>query len=88
MSNKKVGVKNTQAVCLFTEDKPHVALLDSGIIRTLVRPYCLPRDVVFIEGKVSVWCVHGNKVEMRVSNTYVSACGWCNGETSIPGSAM
>ncbi|KAK7881357.1 hypothetical protein WMY93_029766 [Mugilogobius chulae] len=63
-----------RTVCVIIDDKPHVALLDSGSSRTLIREDCLPRDVTFC-GKVKVWCVHGDNVDYPVANVNIQVEG-------------
>lgn len=64
-----------RTVCVSIEDKTYIALLDSGSNRTLVRPDCLPRDVIFIEGKVSIWCVHGDNVDYPIAEVPIQVEG-------------
>uniref|UniRef100_A0A669EG75 Gypsy retrotransposon integrase-like protein 1 n=1 Tax=Oreochromis niloticus TaxID=8128 RepID=A0A669EG75_ORENI len=66
--------QHERTTCVFIEEKPCVALLDSGSSRTLVRQECLPRDASFC-GKVKVWCVHGNDVDYPIANINIQIDG-------------
>lgn len=46
-------------ISVFIDEKPYVALLDSGSTHTLIRQESVPRDVTFSD-KVKIWCVHSD----------------------------
>ena len=60
---------------VLIEDRPCVALLDSGSNRTLVRQDSLPRDVVYCGGTVDVFCVHGDKVGYPIAKVAIQVEG-------------
>lgn len=41
----------------------------------MVGPDCLPRDVIFVEGKISVWCVHGDNVDYPIAEVPIQVEG-------------
>lgn len=65
------------SIGVFVEDKPCVALLDSGSNRSLVRQDSLPRDVIFSGATVDVCCIHGDKVSYPVAEVAIEVEGQC-----------
>uniref|UniRef100_A0A3P9M6S3 Gypsy retrotransposon integrase-like protein 1 n=1 Tax=Oryzias latipes TaxID=8090 RepID=A0A3P9M6S3_ORYLA len=49
------------------EDKHYEALLDSGSNRTLVRQDSLPGGVMFSEGTIDIYCIHGDRVQYPIA---------------------
>lgn len=57
------------------DDKPCIALLDSGSDRTLVRQDSLPKDVIFCGGTVDIVCIHGDRVRYPIAEVTVQVEG-------------
>lgn len=69
------GQQEALTIGVLIEDRPCVALLDSGSNRTLVRQDSLPRDVVFCGGTVDVYCVHGDRVGYPIAKVAIQIEG-------------
>ncbi|XP_035986169.1 uncharacterized protein LOC118559583 [Fundulus heteroclitus] len=65
------------SIGVLIEDKPCVALLDSGSNRTLVRQDSLPRDVIFSGATVDVCCIHGDNVPYPIAEVSIEVDGQC-----------
>lgn len=69
------GQREEITMGVFIDDKPCIALLDSGSDRTLVRQDSLPKDVVFCGGIVDIVCIHGDKVGYPIAEVTVKVEG-------------
>uniref|UniRef100_A0A8C6URA0 Gypsy retrotransposon integrase-like protein 1 n=1 Tax=Neogobius melanostomus TaxID=47308 RepID=A0A8C6URA0_9GOBI len=69
------GQREELTTGVVVDDKPCIALLDSGSDRTLIRQDSLPKDVVFCGGTMDIVCIHGDKVRYPIAEVTIQLEG-------------